>query len=104
MQNIVKIKELEEYFNKSLNELIEDNDILEVANDLDTCFNDYSKWEKENSIDLENCNEYLKSIKKDFYNWVENCNSNDLLNYDLETYQRHFKLENGKYYYLNSYI
>ena len=48
--------------------------------------------------------EYLNAIKKDFYKWVENCNADELLNYELSTYQRHFMLENGKVYYLNSYL
>lgn len=95
---MVKIKELEEYFEKSFNELITDNDIVEIANDLDTCFNDYVKWEKT----LYNNN--VEDLREDFNKWVENCNANDLLDYELETYQRHFKLENGKYYYLNNYI
>lgn len=95
---MVKIKELEEYFGKSFNELITDNDICEIACDLDTCFNDYVKWEKT----LYNNN--VEDLREDFNKWVENCNANDLLSYELETYQRHFKLENGKYYYLNNYI
>lgn len=35
---------------------------------------------------------------------LENCNADELLNYELSTYQRHFMLENGKVYYLNSYL
>lgn len=101
---MVKIKELENYYNKTFKELVNDNDIIEIANDIDTLWKDYQKWELENSFDVTDTNDYLQAIKKDFYKWVENCNGTDLLDYEIQTYQRHFKLENGKYYYLNSYI
>ena len=52
----------------------------------------------------EEMKQYLYSIKEDFYKWVKNCSGEELLNYDISTYQRHFMLENGKIYYLNSYI
>ena len=110
---MIKIKELEEYFGKSFDEILADNDIICIAeNDyiklgengyikttIDFAWEDYVKWEKENY------GENVEHLKKDFYKWVEKCNADDLFNYELNTYQRHFKvLDNGKVYYLNSYI
>ena len=49
--------------------------------------------------------QYLYNIKDDFINWLDkSCNANELLNYEVDYYKRHFKLENGKIYFLNSYI
>jgi hypothetical protein len=101
---MVKIKELEEYFGKSYKDILEDDDILEITNDIDILWEDYCKWEMDFTCDEENSKRYLESIKKDFYKWVENCSGSDLLDYDISTFQRHFKLENGKYCYLNNMI
>lgn len=120
---MIKIKELEKHFGKSFDEILKDSDIVCIAeNDyiklgdngyikttIDFAWDDYCDYEKENSGFIweteEDAEKYLKSIKKDFYKWVEKCNANELFNTELSTYQRHFKvLDNGKVYYLNSYI
>ena len=118
---MIKIKELEEYFGKSFDEIVKDNDIVCVGeNDyiklgengyikttIDFAWEDYCKWERNTqyNTDYEEVEKYLNSIKKDFYKWVKNCKADELFNYDLSTYQRHFKLlDNGKVYYLNTYI
>lgn len=104
---MIKIKDLENYFEKSFDELLNDNDIVMVADDIKGAWGDYRSWELKYCYDNEDkkvVKEYLNAIKKDFYKWVENCNADELLNYELSTYQRHFMLENGKVYYLNSYI
>jgi len=120
---MIKIKDLEEHFGKTFDEILKDNDIVCIAeNDyiklgengyikttIDYAWEDYCNWEKEeNAFTWEtedDINKYLNSIKKDFYKWVEKCNADELFNYELSTYQRHFKLlDNGKVYYLNSYI
>lgn len=108
---MIKIKDLENYFEKSFDELLNDNDIIVVADDINGAWEDYYNWEIENSNLYEINNtlngetkKYLNTIKDEFYKWVENCNADELLNYELNTYQRHFMLENGKVYYLNSYL
>ena len=101
---MVKIKELEKYFNKSYKDILEDNDIWEITNDIDILWEDYCKWERDFGYSENETENYLKSIKNDFYKWVENCSGSELLDYEIDTWQRHFKLENGKYCYLNSYI
>ena len=106
---MIKIKDLEEYFGKTFDEILKDNDIVMVADDIKGAWEDYCNWEKgENAFTWEtedDINKYLNSIKKDFYKWVEKCSADELFNYELSTYQRHFKLlDNGKVYYLNSYI
>lgn len=104
---MIKIKDLENYFEKSFDELLNDNDIIVIADDINGAWEDYRSWELKYCYDNEDkkvVKEYLNAIKKDFYKWVENCNADELLNYELSTYQRHFMLENGKVYYLNSYL
>ena len=120
---MITIKDLEKHFGKSFDEIIKCNDIICVGNNdyiklgengyikttIDFAWEDYCNWEKgengyfwESDEDLE---KYLKSIKKDFYKWVEKCSAEELFNTDLNTFQRHFKvLDNNKVYYLNSYI
>ena len=111
---MIKIKELEEHFGKSFDEILSDNTIIEIGGgdyiklgnngyiktSIDFAWEDYCKWEK----DLYNND--VKKLQKDFYKWVEKCTIDDLFGvYELETYQRHFKvLDNGKVYYLNDYI
>ena len=103
---MIKIKDLEEYFGKSFNKILQDNDICFIADNIKNAWKDYYKYELESVLDLykKETKAYLNDIKTDFYKWVETCNTDKLLNYDLSTYQRHFRLENGKVYYLNSYI
>ena len=117
---MVKIKELEEYFEEDFDTILKNNRIVEIAkNDyiklgdkgyikttIDFAWEDYCEWEKNYWRDKKELEKYLKKIKKDFYKWVKNCTINDLFgDYELQTFQRHFKvLDNGKVYYLNDYI
>jgi len=104
---MIKIKDLENYFEKSFDELLNDRDIIMVADDINGAWEDYCNWEKDfqNGCEDEELTRYLNMIKDEFYKWVENCNAEQLLEYEIDTYQRHFMLEeNGKVYYLNEYI
>lgn len=95
---MIRIQELEKHFGKSFDEIIKSGDIIKIADTTENAFEDYVLWERANF------KENVEHLKDDFYKWVENCNADDLLNYELSTYQRHFKLENGSIYYLNSYL
>lgn len=99
---MIKIKDLEKYFEKSFDEILEDSDIIFVADDIPNAWKNYVEWEESNAFELSGTHDYLKSIKSDFEKWVATCNANDLLDHEISTYERHFMLENGKVYYLNN--
>lgn len=104
---MIKITELEKYFEKSFDKLLNDNDIVMVADDIKGAWGNYRNWELKYCYDNEDkkiVKEYLNTIKTDFYKWVQNCSTDDLFNYELSTYQRHFMLEDNNIYYLNSYL
>lgn len=104
---MIKIKELEKYYGEDFDELLKENKIVYIADDKIGAFDNYRKWELSycyDDIDKMERKMYLANIRDNFYKWVENCNADELLNYDLDTYERHFMLENGKIYYLNEYI
>lgn len=107
---MIKIKELEEHFGKSFDEILKDNDICYIADNSSLAYSNY--WNNELFLycnteeEKQEMKQYLYNIKDDFMNWLDKeCNSNDLLGeYEVDYYKRHFKLENGKIYFLNSYI
>jgi len=106
---MVKIKELEEHFGKSFDEILKDNSVVFIANNSASAYSNYYTNEillyggdKEQKQEIK---EYLYRIKDDFINWLDKeCNSDELLNYEIDYYKRHFKLEDGKIYFLNDYI
>ena len=111
MFKLVKISDLEKYFEKDFVKIIEDKDIVLIAENKDFkgAYKDYYNWEIETYTyyyeeEEKEQLEYLKSIEKDFYEWLKKCNGKDLLESDLDTYQRHFVLEDNNIYYLNSYL
>ena len=106
---MIKIKELEKHFGKSFDEIIKDNDIRYIADNSHLAYSNY--WTNELFLychteeQKQEMKRYLYNIKNDFINWLDkNCNADELLNYEVDYYKRHFKLENGKIYFLNSYI
>ena len=106
---MVKIKELEEHFGKSFDELLKDNSIVYIADNSINAYNNYYTDEIllycNNKEQKDEMKQYLYNIKDSFVNWLDKeCNSDELLNYEIDYYKRHFKLENGKIYFLNDYI
>lgn len=96
---MIKIKDLEDYFGASFEELIKENDIVEVGDDLELAWKNYYEWE------LRLYGNDIKALENEFKKWVKELNNvKDLMEYELSTYQRHFQLDNGKIYYLNNYI
>lgn len=106
---MIKIKELEKHFGKSFDEIIKDNDICYIADNSSLAYSNY--WTNELFLychteeQKQEMKQYLYNIKDDFMSWLDkSCNADELLNYEVDYYKRHFKLENGKIYFLNSYI
>lgn len=106
---MIRIQELEKHFGKSFDEILKDNDICFIADNSNLAYSNY--WTNELLLycnteeQKQEMKQYLYNIKDDFMNWLEKeCNSDELLNYEVDYYKRHFKLENGKIYFLNSYI
>lgn len=98
-------KDLENYFEKDFDDIIKDRDIIEIATDVDSAWDDYCEWEQDfqNGCDTTELELYLNNIKPKFYEWVQNATASELLEYEIDTYQRHFMLD-GKVYYLDNYI
>lgn len=109
---MIKIIELEKYFDNDFNTLLKNKDIVKIADNITDSWEDYCKWEKSfvhfdkelNKMEKQEIDDYLLSIKNDYIKWVQNCSADDLFNYELSTYQRHFMLEDNNIYYLNSYL
>ena len=95
---MIKIKDLEKYFGTTFDELLNNNDIVEIGDDIELAWKDYCEWE------FNVYGEDIKALEDEFKKWVKELNNvKDLMEYELSTYQRHFQLDNGKIYYLNSY-
>lgn len=106
---MIKITELEKYFDDDFDTLLKNKDIIKIADNITDSWKDYCKWETQSFVyydekEKEEQQQYLESIETDFYKWVQNCSADDLFNYELSTYQRHFMLEDNNIYYLNSYL
>ena len=64
---MIKIKDLENYFEKSFDELLNDNDIIVVADDIKGAWGDYRSWELKYCYDNEDkkvVKEYLNSLNE----------------------------------------
>ena len=95
---MITIKELEEYFKKSFNDIVFDNDIIFVANSVEKAIKEFIDYE----IEIYNHYVNIETLEKMFI-WLNVARQEDLFNTELDTYERYFKvIDNGNIYYLNN--
>lgn len=97
---MIKIKDLETYFETDFNTLLNNNDIVFIASNVKDAVKSFivDEFKMYNNVVDE---ETIIAFEK----WLDKCSADELLYSNLDYYQRYFKvLDNGNIYYLNNYI
>ena len=95
---MIYIKDLEEHFKKDFNTIINDKDIIFVADNVEKAIKEFIDYEEE----IYNNYVTIETLEKIFI-WLNVCTKDYLLNSELDTYERYFKVvDNGNIYYLNN--